>query len=127
MTTSKGTKKKVEKVQDSLNGQHPERVIASGDKLTIETIADFARQIQEGLSEADTVVIDFAKNVEVDITALQIFCSACLTATAMKKNFVHRGTLPQSLLDLAATAGSERKEHCKNNNMSCFRKFGGME
>jgi len=127
MTTSKATKKNVEKVQSSLNGQNPERVIASGDKLTIETIADFARQIREGLAEADTVVIDFAENVEVDITALQIFCSACLTATAMNKNIVHRGMLPQSLQNLAAAAGSERKEHCKNNNISCFRQFGGME
>lgn len=127
MTTSKGMKKNVEKPQNLPNGQHPERVIASGDKLTIETVADFARQIQVGLSEADTVVIDFAENVEVDITALQIFCSACLTATGMNKKFIHRGTLPQSLQNLAAAAGSERKEHCKNNNMSCFRQFGGME
>ena len=127
MTTSKGKGKNVEKVQDPLSRQHPERVIASGDRLTIETIADFARQIREGLSETDEVVIDFAENVEVDITALQIFCSACLTATATGKNFAHRGKLPQSLLDLAAAAGSERKEHCKNNNRSCFRKFGGME
>lgn len=125
MSTPKGTDTRFEMAQEALNGSHTEKVIASGDVLTIETTADFARQIREGLAAADTVVVEFEETVVVDITALQLFCSACLTATAMGKHFIHRGTLPQSLLDLAAAAGSEREDNCKNNNMSCFRKFGG--
>jgi hypothetical protein len=129
MPAHNGTGKFFDMVQDTLNGEKDssERVIGSGDRLTIETTGDFARQIREGLAEADSVVIEFADEVELDITALQLFCSACKTAAAMNKSFIHRGPLPQSLPSLAAAAGSERFEQCTSSNMSCFRQFGGMK
>ncbi len=128
MATPKGTGKLMDQVQNALNGdRHDERVINSGDRLTIETIADFVQQIRSGLAEAATVVVEFRDNVEMDITALQVFCSACQTASAAGKKFLYRGPLPQTLLHLAAVAGSERHDHCKIDNPSCFRKFGGTK
>lgn len=123
MTTSKGSGKGK---KEAAAGAPAERVVICGEKLTIETIGDFAREVQQAIGEAETVVVEFPETVEVDVTALQLFCSACTTATSSGKRFIHRGTLPQALLALAAAAGSERKEHCKNNNTACFRKFGGM-
>ena len=102
-----------------------EMIISSGDRLTIETTGDFARRILQGLAEAGTVIIEFEPDVELDITALQVFCSACMKATAEGKRFIHRGPAPHALLDLTAAIGSERHEHCGNNNMLCFRQFGG--
>lgn len=107
------------------NRQDTERVIASGDRLTIETIAAFVQQIRDGLAEADTVVIEFQRDILLDITALQAFCSACRAATAAGKKFGFRGPLPETLVQFAMTAGSERHESCTNNNISCFRQFGG--
>ncbi len=128
MATPKGTGKLMDKVQNALNGDHhDERVISSGDRLTIETIADFVQQIRSGLGEAATVIVEFRENVEMDITALQVFCSACQTAAAAGKKFVYRGPLPQTLVHLAAVAGSERHDYCKIDNPSCFRKFGGSK
>lgn len=129
MAMPKGTGKLMDKVQNALNGTQPEneRVINSGDRLTIETISDFARQLRAGLSESNTVVVEFNDNVEMDITALQIFCSACKTASAAGKKFLHRGPLPTAMLQLAAAAGSERHDHCAIDNISCFRKFGGSK
>lgn len=110
------------------NSQHDtERVIGSGARLTIETIAAFVQLIQKGLAETTTVVIEFEPDVEMDITALQVFCSACRTAEAEGKQFIHRGLLPKALLDLGTAIGSERHEQCKINNEFCFRKLGGME
>lgn len=102
-----------------------EIVINSGDRLTIETTNAFAQLIRKGLAEATTVVVTFEPDVEMDITALQVFCSACHTATAAGKNFIHRGLPPKSLLNLSAAAGAERWEQCNNNNTCCFRRFGG--
>jgi anti-anti-sigma regulatory factor len=129
MAIPKGTGKLMDKVQNALNGSHPdnERVIKSGDRLTIETIGDFAQQLRSGLAEANTVIIEFNETMEMDITALQIFCSACKTASAAGKNFLHRGPLPAAMLKLAAAAGSERHDHCAIDNNSCFRKFGGSK
>ncbi len=127
MVTPKGTGKLMDQVQNALTGdRHDELVINSGDHLTIETIADFAQLLRSGLAEAATVVIDFRENVEMDITAVQVLCSACQTASAAGKKFIYRGPLPTTLLRLATAAGSERHDHCKIDNPSCFRKFGGL-
>lgn len=125
--TQKGTGKILDMAQNTLNGnkEGTAKVIGSGARLTIETIDGFAQLLRDGLAEAETVIIEFEGDVEIDITALQLFCSACKTAAALEKKIIHRGPLPQSLLSLAEAAGSERQEDCNNNNMSCFRQFGG--
>lgn len=106
--------------------QPAECVIGTGARLTIETIADCQQRIRLGLNEATTVVLAFEPELELDITALQLFCSACKTAAAEGKRFTYRGQPPKALLDLIATAGAERHEHCVNNNSACFRKVGGL-
>lgn len=105
-----------------------ERVISTTSRLTIETVADCAQRIRQGLTEADTVVIAFEPEMEVDITALQLLCSACATAAAEGKQCLYRGQPPRALLDLLTAAGADRREPCnKNTNISCFRLFGGQE
>lgn len=121
----KGTEKTKEGNWEAASGDRTEMVILSGERLTIETIGDFAGKVQQAIAEAQTVIIEFPESVQVDITALQLFCSACRTATTAGRRFFLRGALPQALLDLAVAAGSERREQCKYNNTACFRKFGG--
>ena len=104
-----------------------EAVISSGKRLTIETIGEFLVSIRRGMAEADTVIIDFDPDVVLDITCLQVFCSACRTAGAEGKKFAHRGPIPKALADLIVEAGSERHEECGYKNGSCFRQSGGME
>ncbi|MBU1565306.1 MAG: STAS domain-containing protein [Proteobacteria bacterium] len=128
MAIPKGNGKLLDKVQNALNGeQQGERVISSGDRLTIATIADFAQQLRSGLAEAGIVAVEFSEIVEMDVTALQVFCSACRTASAAGKKFICRDPLPATLLHLAAAAGSERLDYCEIDNPSCFRKFGGLK
>lgn len=105
--------------------QNNERLILSGDRLTIETIADYAHLIRTGLAEADTVILEFDPNVEMDITTLQVLCSACKTADASGKRCMHRGPTPRALIELVAAAGAERHNTCGINHDSCFRQFGG--
>lgn len=105
-----------------------ERVISTTSRLTIETVADCGQRIRQGLAEANTVVIVFEPEMEIDITALQLFCSACATAAAEGKQCLYRGQPPRALIDLLAAAGAERHQHCsKNHNTTCFRLVGGQE
>jgi len=96
-----------------------------GSRLSIETIADFAQQIRTGLNEADEVLVAFEPDVEIDVTALQVFCAACKTAAAEGKHFACSSPLPRSLRDLIAATGSERHEHCSVNSSACFRRPEG--
>ncbi len=129
MAKNKGTGQFFEMVQETLDagGDSTERVINSGERLTVETIADFAKAVQTGLTETSTVVINFNPQVEVDITALQVFCSSCHTAVSLGKKIIYRGTLPDSIQRLSVAAGAERQDFCKNNNTSCFRIAGGKQ
>lgn len=102
-----------------------EIVIATGDHLTIENTGEFAEKIRSALNGATRVVIDFDPNLTLDITALQLFCSACAQATAEGKVIIHRGVTPVALLELAEAAGTERQMRCRNSNRTCFRQFGG--
>lgn len=106
--------------------QKNERVISSGERLTIETITDYVQLLLTGLTEADTVILEFDPKVEMDITALQALCSACKTAVASGKRCMHRGPAPMALIELAAAAGAERHNSCGIHNDSCFREFGGV-
>ena len=107
--------------------QKSERVISSGDKLTVETVAAFARLIRKELSEASsTVVLEFPESVEMDITALQVLCSACKTASAEGKTIAYRGRLPELLQALAPVTGPKNSEPCSDSNISCFRQFEGV-
>jgi anti-anti-sigma regulatory factor len=117
----------MEIVPTNASRRNEERTISSGGLLTVETISDFIQLLQKGLDDAATVVLEFDPTVEMDITALQVFCSACRTATAEGKKIVYRGPLPKALLDLLATAGAERHEQCNIDNKFCFRQSGGRE
>jgi anti-anti-sigma regulatory factor len=105
--------------------QNNDWVISSGERLTIETITDYVQLIRTGLAEADTVILEFDPEVDMDITALQAFCSACKTASASGKRCIHRGPSPKALIELVAAVGAERHNSCGNHNESCFREFGG--
>lgn len=106
--------------------QKSERVVSSGDKLTIETVAAFAQLIRKELSEASTVVLEFSESVELDITALQVLCSACKTASAEGKTIAYRGPLPKFLQELVTVTGPKNSEPSRDSGISCFRQFEGV-
>jgi anti-anti-sigma regulatory factor len=115
----------MEQKQASRSRKGKETVINGGKQLTIETISDFTRLIRDALAENTTVVVEFEPDLEVDITALQVFCSACKTASAQGKKFIHRGPPPQALIDLSIAAGIQDRKHCMNGDAPCFHMFGG--
>lgn len=102
-------------------------VISSGDRLTIESAADFARLINEGFQAAQHVAVEFEPELEIDITGLQILCSACKTAAASGKTFSCSGPRSQALADMIEACGAERHAVCKQNNNSTCIWFGGVE
>jgi len=100
-------------------------VITSGDSLTIENVAEFSRIAIEALDAAHTVVVEFEPDVAIDMTGIQLICSACRSASAAGKVFTYRGSHPHSLTDIITGSGAERNAACKyNNDSSCFW-FGG--
>ena len=106
--------------------ENGEITITSGERLTIETAADFSRIVREALDVAHIVAIEFEPLVEIDITGEQILCSACRSAAQTGKIFTYHGPIPQSLTDIIASSGADRSSICKHNNNSTCIWFGGI-
>jgi len=105
--------------------ENDEMVITSGDSLTIENVAEFSRIACEALDAAHVVTIEFKPDVAIDITGVQLLCSACKSASAVGKVFTYRGSQPHALANIITVSGAERNDACKyNNDSSCFW-FGG--
>lgn len=100
-------------------------IITSGDRLTIETAAEFSRIVREALEASVNVAVEFEQAVEIDVTGVQIFCSACKSAASSGKIFSYQGLLPQGFTDLITISGAERHAVCKHNNDATCIWFGG--
>ena len=136
MARAKGTGKLFDQVQQALNGEETAQsgspagettIVDSGPQLTIETIGDFAARLGAAIAESDRVAVSLPQEVDLDITALQVFCAACKTAGAAGKSFSLQSPLPEELQRLVAASGSEQHEHCAYDSSACFRKIGGIE
>ena len=100
-------------------------IIASGTRLTIENAAEFSRITREALEASDNVAIEFDPEVEIDITGVQILCSACRSAAASGAIFTYHGPQPQALADIIVSSGAGHYAVCKHNNNSTCIWFGG--
>lgn len=106
-------------------------LITSGDSLTIENAAEFRRLLREGLEGleglegAQTVAVELAEGVRMDLTALQLLCSACKSAAAGGKSFVRQGPRPPALDELIEACGAGRHAACTQNLKSNCIWFGG--
>lgn len=102
-------------------------VITSGDRLTIESAADFMRLLRQGLETAPQVVLELEADVAIDLTGLQLICSACKTAASAGKSFSYSGPRPHALQDIIDACGAQRHTACKQNMDSHCIWFGGTE
>jgi len=100
-------------------------IITSGARLTIESATEFSRIISEALEASQNVALEFEPTVEIDITGVQILCSACKSAARSGKTFTYRGPQPQALAGIITSSGAERNAVCKHNNDTTCTWFGG--
>lgn len=105
--------------------ENGEIIITSGTRLTIENAAEFSRITREALEASRNVSIEFEPDVDIDITGVQILCSACKSAAESNAAFSYHGLQPQALADIIAMSGAERHAVCKHNNDSTCIWFGG--
>lgn len=100
-------------------------IITSGDRLTIETAAEFSRIVREALGASKNVALEFEPGLEIDITGMQVLCSACKSAAQNGNVFLYRGPQPQALAGIITSSGTEPNAVCKHNNNSTCVWFGG--
>jgi anti-anti-sigma regulatory factor len=107
--------------------ENGEIIINSGNRLTVETAGDFLQLVRETLDASKSVAIEFEAVVEIDITGVQIICSACKSAAAGGKSFSCQGPQPQGLADIINAYGAGHYAACNYNNDSTCIWFGSAK
>jgi hypothetical protein len=95
--------------------------------LTIEDAAEFQKALIAALGEAPTVLLDARQLVGIDMTILQIICSACKSAAAGRLAFLPDGRLPDCVTSVVNSIGARTGSLCPHNNNEPCTWFGGAK
>jgi anti-anti-sigma regulatory factor len=87
-------------------------VTLDGD-VTLPQAEELRRVLIKALVDADEVCLDMEKVRKVDLSCLQLLCSAHRSATRFTKKLAFRGSLPQALRDAVESTGFSRVTGCK--------------
>ena len=87
-------------------------VLLEGD-LTLPQAPEIRTAFMKALVEADDVLICFGNVRELDLSCLQLLCSAHRSAARLKKRVRFEGDVPKKLYDAADIAGYSHLKGCK--------------
>jgi anti-anti-sigma regulatory factor len=95
-------------------------VLLEGD-LALPQAPEIRTAFMKALVEADDVLIRFENIRELDLSCLQLLCSAHRSAARLKKRLRFEGGVPKILSDVADTAGYSHLKGCKlDTENSCL-------
>ena len=80
--------------------------------LTIQQAGDLKDALLRVLSGAEQVSLRLEQVTEVDISGLQLLCSAFRTALTRKKKLLISGPVPESITKTAADSGFSCRSGC---------------
>jgi len=87
-------------------------VTLDGD-VTLQQAEELRRILIKALVDADEVSLDMDKVEKVDLSCLQLLCSAHRSATRFTKKLAFSGRPPQVLREAVETAGFSRVTGCR--------------
>jgi anti-anti-sigma regulatory factor len=89
--------------------------------LTLPNAAKLKKILIKALINADAVTIQFGDVQDLDLSCLQLLCSAHRSAVRLKKQIRFEGSLPKILQETADAAGYLRLKGCQlDSEKSCF-------
>ena len=114
-----------QKIVKSLAGDGQSATVAISGTLAIEGAAELQRALSGAISASPRVIVDMQQLEELDMTILQLLCSACKTAAANKRCLVIEGELPACVKALNRGVGAHMAALCRQNNNETCVFFGG--
>lgn len=93
-----------------LNGD--KKIIYFAGSLTIESADQVKAALLGAIESAPDVEINFGDVTDIDLSCLQLLCSAHRTSVAMEKNLTIASTVDGALQDAASRGGFIRHTGC---------------
>lgn len=95
--------------------------ISIGGRLAIDTTAALRNFILEQLPAAQSVCLDTSALEEIDLTGMQLICSACFTALSENRAFTFSAVRASCMAQAVDTLGFKDYKVCKHNSeISCI-------
>jgi ABC-type transporter Mla MlaB component len=117
---SKCTKRGTIMDELTVTAQEPGAVALSGS-LTVGNAAEILKIIRGAIAQADSLVVTVGEDAEVDVSFLQILCSAHRTAAAQGKCFRLNTERTRVFEDASRAAGYIRMKGCsRDRDGSCL-------
>lgn len=94
--------------------------------LTIENAAGIRNAVGEALAATDSLVLTIGENADVDVTFLQILCSAHRTSVKAKKRLDVNTSRGSIFFRVLSESGLDSRNGCSHNrDGGCLWKRGG--
>lgn len=87
-------------------------VLAVNSSITVEKASELKDILLKAVNAAEHVVVNLERVTEVDVSCLQILCSAHRTLTRLKKRITLGGIRPEVFLKAVECAGFDRHTGC---------------
>jgi anti-anti-sigma regulatory factor len=105
----------------SLKQSESTRIILLEGELNLLRAQEMRTVFLKALVEADNVAIRFGNVLDLDLSCLQLLCSAHRSAVRLKKQVRFEGSVPKLLQDAADAAGYSHLKGCKlDKGKSCL-------
>lgn len=105
----------------TLNRSGDKAVITLDGDATLPQAEELRSALIKALIDSDDVAIVLENVREVDLSCLQLLCSAHRSAARLKKRVALSGDLPAVFRDTVAAAGFDRLKGCKlDTEKSCL-------
>jgi anti-anti-sigma regulatory factor len=96
-------------------------VITLEGEITLPHAGELRHALIKALIDSDDISISLANAQAVDLSCLQLFCSAHRSAVRLKKRLCLSGPLPRVFTDMVEAAGFGRLTGCKlDTEKSCL-------
>jgi anti-anti-sigma regulatory factor len=112
-------------IEVTLSGNGELATVIIGETLTIETCAEFKQALSNALDSAPQVMLDTRLLRQIDITSLQLICSACKSALSRNRSLTFGNVIPDCIESLRTNIGAKRSYPC-NHTASCIM-AGGID
>lgn len=114
-------------IKRRVNSDGSTTILVKGS-LSIETSGQLRQILAEALDEAPQVNFNMDELESIDITSLQVICSACKSASNMGRGFdCDSQSIPEFYSNTGRALGAPQGLPCvQNNNKACIW-YGGLK
>jgi len=114
-----------EKIASTLSADGTEMNVTLSGALSIENAAELQSALADAISGAKLVRLELHRLEHVDLTIMQVICSACRTAAAGGGQLVSDFKLPECMERFNSSIGAHVASQCSYNKGEPCLWFGG--